>query len=171
MYRIFKKILTEVIRYHSPLKTVFIRTEISKFKLESSDFIKSIFKKADSEKTKWNIINDSRNSTKFSQNIFYLKSCFDDAITVNYKMAQLLNYKFSKLGENIGSACNFFLTNHRTSKNSSDFRFVTTKELLLTLKNLNSNKPSGPSDIPSWAFKDGFLFLADPIKLLFNQFT
>ena len=85
-------------------------------------------------------------------------------------MAQLLNYKFSKLGDYIGSACNFFPTNHRTSKNSFDFRFVTTKEVLLTLKNLNSNKPSGPSYIPSWAPKGGFLFLADLIKLLFNQF-
>ena len=88
MYRIFKKILTEVIRYHSPLKTVFIRTEKYKIKLESNDFIKSIFKKADSEKTKWNIINDSINSTKFSQNIFYLKNCFDDVITDN-PVAQL----------------------------------------------------------------------------------
>ena len=50
MYRIFKKILTKVIRYHVPLKTVYIRTEKSKYKLESNDFIKSIFKKADSEK-------------------------------------------------------------------------------------------------------------------------
>ena len=46
MYRIFKKILTEVIRYHAPLKTVFIRTEKkNKIKLESNDFIKSILKK------------------------------------------------------------------------------------------------------------------------------
>ena len=165
MYRIFKKILTEVIRYHATLKTVFIRTGKSKIKLESNDFIKSIFKKADSKKTKWNIMNDSRNSTKFSQNIFYLKNCFDDVITDNYKMAQLLNYKFAKLGDYIGSACNFFSTNHRTSKNSFDFRFVTKKRSLT-----DSNKPSGPSDISSWAHKDWFLFLADPIKLLFNQF-
>ena len=118
MYRNFKKMLNEVIRYHAPLKTVFIRTEKSKFQLESNDFIKSIFKKADSEKTKWNIIKDSRNSTKFSQNIFYLKNCFDDVITDNCKIAQLLNYKISKLGDYIGSAYNVFPTNHRTSKNS-----------------------------------------------------
>ena len=118
MYRIFKKILSKLIRYHVPLKTVFIRTEKSKNKLESNDFIKSLFKKADLEKTKWNIINDSRNCTNFSQNIFYLKNCFDDVITDNYKMTQLLNYKFSKLGDYIGSACNFIPTNRRTSKNS-----------------------------------------------------
>ena len=64
----------------------------------------------------------------------------------------------------------FFPTNHRTYKNSFDFRFVTKKEVSLTLKLLNSNKTSGLSDIPSWALKDGFLFLVDPIKLLFNQF-
>ena len=132
--------------------------------------MKSIFKKAGSEKTKWNTINDSRNIIKFSQNIFYFKNCFDYVITDNYKIAQLLNYKFSKLGDYIGSAYNFFPTNHRKSKNSFDFRFVNKKEVLLTLKNLNLNKPLGPSDIPSWALKDGFLFLADPIKLLFNQF-
>ena len=40
----------------------------------------------------------------------------------------------------------------------------------MTLKNLDSNKLSSPSDISSWALKDGFFFLADPIKLLFNQF-
>ena len=45
MYRIFKKILTLVIRYHAPLKKVFIRTEKSKIKLESNDFINSILKK------------------------------------------------------------------------------------------------------------------------------
>ena len=80
-------------------------------------------------------MNDSRNSTKFSQNLFQLKNCFEDVITDNYKMAPLLNYKFSKLGDYIGNACNFFPANHRTSKNSFDFRFVTTKEVLLTLKN------------------------------------
>ena len=75
MYRIFKKVSTELIRYHAPLKTVFIWTEKkSKIKLESNDFAKSIFKKADSKKTKWNIINDTRNSIKFTQNTFYLKT-------------------------------------------------------------------------------------------------
>ena len=43
MYRIFKKILTKVIHYHAPLKTVFLRTEKSKFKLDN-EFIKSISK-------------------------------------------------------------------------------------------------------------------------------
>ena len=85
-------------------------------------------------------------------------------------MAQLLNYQFSKSGDYIGSACNFFLTNHKTSQNIFDLRFVTTKEVLLILKILNSKKPSGLSDIPSWALNDGFFFFADPIKLLFNQF-
>ena len=147
---------------------VFIRTEKSKIELKSNDFIKSLFKKTDPEKTIWNIITDSRNS-KFFQNIFYLKNCSDDFITDIYKMAQLLN-NFSELGDYIESACNFSPTNHRTSKNRFDFRFVTTKGVLITLKNLNSNKPSGPSDIPSLSPKDGFFFLADPIKLLFNQF-
>ena len=64
-------------------------------------------------------------------------------------MAQLLSCKFSKLGDYIGSACIFFPTNHRISQNNFDFRFVITKEVLLTLKNLKLNKPSGPSDIPS----------------------
>ena len=72
-------------------------------------------------------------------------------------MCQLLNYKLSKLGNYIGSACSSF-----------DFRFVTTKEVSLTLKNLNWIKPSGFSDIPSWALKDGF-FITDQINLLFNQ--
>ena len=112
MYRICKKILTKVIRYHAPLKTVFILTEKSKTKLQSNAFIKSTLKKAYLEKTKRNIKNDSGNSTKFSQNIFHLKNCCDDVITDNYKMAQLLNYKCSI----IGSACSFFPTNGRTSK-------------------------------------------------------
>ena len=119
---------------------------------------------------KSNNINDSRNSTKIYQKIFYLKNCFDDVNTDNYKIAQLLIYKFSILADYIGSACNFFPINHKTSKNSFDFRFVTTKEVILTLKNLNSNNVSVSSDIPSWALEDGFFFLADPIKLLFNQF-
>ena len=73
----------------------------------------------------------TKNSTKFSQNIFCPKNCFDGVITDNYKVAQLLNYKFSKLSDYIGSACNFFPTKHRLSKNSFDFRFVTTKEVFL----------------------------------------
>ena len=92
MYGIFKKILTKVIHYHALLKTVFIRTKKSKIKLESNDFNKSIFKKADSEKTRWIIINDSRISTKFSKNIFCLKNCFDDVFTEqlqNGSIAQL----------------------------------------------------------------------------------
>ena len=76
MYRIIKKSLIAVIRYHAPLKTVFIRTEKSKIKQESNDFMKGFCKKEYLEKTKWNIINDSRNSTKFFENIFCLKNRF-----------------------------------------------------------------------------------------------
>ena len=82
-------------------------------------------------------------------------------------MAQLLNFNFPKLGEYIGNASKFFPTNHRTSKNSFDFRFLSTKE---DSKKFNSNKPFGPLYIPSWALKDGFFFLVDPIKFLYNQF-
>ena len=63
VYRVFKKILSVVIRDHAYLKTIFIRNEKCTIKLESNDSMKSISKKADSEKRKWIIINDSRNST------------------------------------------------------------------------------------------------------------
>ena len=98
MYCILIKISTDVFCYHGSLKTVIIRKEKPKTKLEGNDVITGIFKKAESDETKWNIISDSGNSIKFTQ-IICLKNCFKDLINENNKMAQFLNYKMSKLGE------------------------------------------------------------------------
>ena len=129
-----------------------------------------LIKSANSSKKQWNLIIEVRNKLRTGTEILYLKSCFDDVITDSKQIANLMNYKFSKLGE--------YLLNKRTIKqnfqqinpNMFSFRFFTTFECRKALSKVNKNKPLGRLTIPAWALKDGAHILADPICFLFNGF-
>ena len=50
-----------------------------------------------SERKKWNLINEVRNSVKTTTTVYSLKNSFNEIITEKTKIASLLNLKFSKL--------------------------------------------------------------------------
>ena len=86
------------------------------------------------------------------------------------KIANSLNYKFSKLVE--------YLLNKKTIEqnfqqyNPNKFCSVSfsTFECRKALNSLNENKPLGPSTLPAWILKDGAHILAEPIGFLFIGF-
>ena len=60
------------------------------------------FKTLTTEKGKWNFINEVRNEKRTKTEIRSLRNCFDDIFTDEKKVANLLNYRFSKLGDYLG---------------------------------------------------------------------
>ena len=50
------------------------------------------------------------------------------------------------------------------------FRMISEKECLDVLKNLDVNKPTGPSTIPAWALKDGLTELYPHLTFIINAF-
>ena len=60
------------------------------------------FKTLTTEKGKWNFINEVRNEKRTKTEIRSLRNCFDDIVTDEKKVANLLNYRFSKLGDYLG---------------------------------------------------------------------
>ena len=61
------------------------------------------FKNLKTEREKWNFINEARNSKKSKTKISSLKNVFGDIYTDQNKIVNLLNYRFSKLGDYLGS--------------------------------------------------------------------
>ena len=82
----------------APLKTVYICNEKPEVNLKDDSFILKLFNPKTTERQKWNIINDTKNSKKSANKITLLKSSFGEAIINNFKTAIFLNYKFSRLG-------------------------------------------------------------------------
>ena len=133
-------------------------------------FHNQLIESSTSERKKWNLINEVRNSVKTTTTVYSLKNSFNEIITEKTKIASLPNLKFSKLGE-------FFESRNYTldlpmvrQKNTFSFRFVTKFECLKTLLALGKFKPMGPSTIPSWALRDAAKELAEPICFLLNEF-
>ena len=61
-----------------------------------------IFQNLTSEKDKWNFINEARNAHRTKTHISSLRNSFGDLITDPKRIANLLNYRFSKLGDYAG---------------------------------------------------------------------
>ena len=88
-------------------------------------FHNQLIESSTSERKKWNLINEVRNSVKTTTTVYSLKNSFNEIITEKTKIDSLLNLKFSKLGE-------FFESRNYTvdlpmvrQKNTFSFRFVT----------------------------------------------
>ena len=126
------------------------------------------------EREKWNFINEARNSLRTKTVIPSLKNVFGDYVTDQKKVANLLNYRFSKLGDFIGQ-CKFFKEetfNISSIPNFAKFSFhpVTLYECKKIVRSLNTKKPLGPSNIPAWALKDSLNVIAEPLTFLINAF-
>ena len=122
-----------------------------------------------SEKDKWNFINEARNTRRSNVQIHSLRNCFGDTVTDDLRMANLLNYRFSKLGDYSGVVKKFISSEHLIN-DEFQFQPISIYECRKQIKSLNINKPLGPSNIPAWALKDASDVLAEPLTFLINAF-
>ena len=187
-----------VIKKHAPQKIVFIRHDkpkltlhqqwiskntVKKFAKTSNNNIRNVLKQENekhlldvfqnlkSARERWNFINEIRNCEKTQSEIPRLKNSFGTVLTKGNDIANLLNYKFSALGEYFGKKEQYqFCNNPARHSNKLIFRYTTTKEIFDILNNLNDKKPLGPSLIPAWALKDAREHIAELLCFLFNQF-
>ena len=132
------------------------------------------FRKLNNEREKWNFINEAQNSLRTKTVISSQKKVFGDYSTDQKKVANLLNYRFSKLGDFIGQ-WNFFKEetfNISSIPNLAKFGFhlITLYECKKIVRSLKTKKPLGPSNIPAWALKDSLNVIAEPLTLLINAF-
>ena len=200
MFDVFCQNIEQAIVKYAPIKKVFIRNDKPKFTLYQNWVSKSTYKAwingFDSNKRKhdnlikeedthklniynslrnyksrWNFVNELRNSKRTSINIHSLQNSFGDLITNQKDILNLLNYTFSKLGEFFSKDQSAPLDTHKTFlRKTFSFRFLTTKEVFDLLKNLKVAKPLGPSKIPAWALRDAKSALAEPLCFLINEY-
>ena len=86
------------------------------------------------------------------------------------EIANLLNYRFSTLGEFIGLQQTNNIPPKTAPRKCFKFRYITTKETNVLIFSLNTNKSVDPSKIPAWAIKDAKAALVEPLCYLINQF-
>ena len=110
---------------------------------------RKLFNGFTSEKDKWNFINETRNTERTNVRKHSLKNCFGDNVTVDLRMANLLNYCFSKLGEYSGVVTNFNPSEHLINV-EFQLKPISIYECRKQINSLNNNKPLGPSNIPAW---------------------
>ena len=127
-------------------------------KQENEQNLLDVFQNSKSARERWIFINEIRNCEKTQTEIPRLENSFGTVLTNGNDIANLLNYKFSALGE------------YFCKKEQYQFRYTTTKEIFDILNNLNVEKPLGSSLIPAWALKDAREHIAEPLCSLSNQF-
>ena len=85
----------------------------------------------------------------------------------------LLNYRFSKLGDYLGSKQIPYSSNKEIATSKSlmfEFEPISIYTCKKFLKELDPCKPVGPSEIPAWALKDSISTIAEPLCFLINAF-
>ena len=118
-----------------------------KLKCAQEAFNKREYGELRTSKQKWNFINKARGAQKEIPQINALTNSFGDVITDKNKICNLLNVKFSNLGEYSGNYCQYVpaTTNSRTH---FAFSYVTEQQCIKVITSLNPKKPMGPSAIP-----------------------
>ena len=166
---LFHSMISKSSIQRAPPKTIFIRKNKLNVKLKSDAITKKMFASTTSEHEKWKIINDIRNSTKSNTYVQRLKNSFGEIVTNNKKMADLMNYRFSRLGDYFGKnqPHNYCKKN---DNNNFYFRFITSQECRTQIMKLSVHNPLGPSSIPAWALRDGCSELVEPLTMIFNSF-
>ena len=193
----FQRIIERALALHAPIKACYIRTDKPKFLLQEkmlceeiksqfsrisdnntkNDLIRqkekqllSSFVELNSEKARWNFIQDLCNKEKTHASFQSLLNSFGDKITKPMEIANLLNYRFSTLGEFIGLQQTNNILPKTAPRKCFKFRYKTTKETNVLIDSMNTSKPVDPSKIPAWAVKDAKAALARPLCYLINQF-
>ena len=84
------------------------------------------------------------------------------------EIANLLNYRFSTLGEFTGLQQTNNILPKTAPRKCFTFQYITAKETNVLIDSLS--KPLGPLQIPAWAIKNAKAALAEPLCYLNNQF-
>ena len=133
---------------------------------KQSDYSLNLLETFKSSRKTWNVINNLRNTKSENSRMSALMNSFGDLITEDKKIANLMNYTFSHLGDygrnlpkNIEST---------TTPNLFSFRPTTIKEVFDAVKSLEINKPLGPCSIPAWAIKDGMTEIVPHLTMVIN---
>ena len=142
---------------------------IEKFNQDKIQYQIKLFNGLTCEKDKWNFINEARNTRRSNVQIHSLRNCFGDIVTDDLRMANLLNYRSSKLGDYSGVVKKFISSEHLIN-DEFQFQPISIYECRKQIKSLNINEPLGPSNIPAWALKDASDVLAEPLTFLINAF-
>ena len=133
---------------------------------------KDLLRQLSTDKDRWKFINEQRNSARPSMSIDSLRNSFGDVFTGPMQIVELLNYKFSELGENLGRSRsappNLRETEHEQDSNCFSFRSFAVREVTDELLRLRKDKPRGPSPIPPWALIDSAHIVATVLTLIFN---
>ena len=134
-------------------------------------FYKSLVMSSNNSRKRWNLMNEIRNSTRTRSHIYSLKNVFNDYVTEPKKIANLLNYRFSKLGKFIlqDETCETIEDFAGRSAKTFSISCITEFECLQCIKKLNRNKPQGPSALPPWALKDAVSVVNKHLCFIINE--
>ena len=176
----------QAINVHAPLKSSFVRNDKPKislnrkkflsgknFKSENEASLLKDFISLNTEKSSWKFIQEVRNNEKQRIVIYTLRSSFGELISNGKDIANLLNFKFSVLGEYFVESKKFDKTLFSADTGNANrffFKYVICKEVFDLIECLNVNKPLGSSKIPAWALKDAQSVLAELLCFLINEF-
>ena len=86
------------------------------------------------------------------------------------EIANLLNYRFSTLGEFIGLQQTNNIPPKTVPGKCFKFRYITNVLINVLIDSFHTNKPLGPSKIPAWVIKVAKAALAEPLCYLNNHF-
>ena len=140
---------------------------------DRNDYLTNVFADLSNDREKWNFINEARNSLKNKTIISSLKNVFGATVLDQTKIANLLNYRFSKLGDYLGGIKTFseeLIDGAIKIKTKFKFTLITLFECKQIVRQLKSNKLLAPSNIPSWAITDCLNIIAEPVTYLKNAF-
>ena len=99
-----------------------------------------------------------------------MRNVFGDYIPDNIRMAYLLIFQFSQLGQYKGPKVYRGLREkNKPSKRTFSFHFVTDKECHDALRHLKVSKPQGPSSIPAFALKNAASEIVPHLSFIINQ--
>ena len=85
------------------------------------------FNNLTTENVKWKFKNESRNARRTETEITSLKHCFGDHVTDQKKIANLLNFRFSKIGNYMGTG-DLTIRQQYTKQKSQKSIFVSTHQ-------------------------------------------
>ena len=138
---------------------------------DRNDYLTNVFADLSNDREKWNFINEARTSLTTKTIISSLINVFGETVLDQTKIANLLNYRFFKLGDYLGGIRTFseeLIDGAIRNKTKFKFNPITLFECKQIVRQLKSNKPLGQTNIFAWVLKDCLNIIADPLTYLKN---
>ena len=123
---------------------IFQSNFIESLNFDRNDYLTNVFADLSNDREKWNIINEARKSLETKTIISSLKNVFGETVLDQTKIANLLNYRFSILGDYLGRIRTFseeFIDGSIRNKTKFKFNPITLFECEQIVRQLKSNKP------------------------------